>query len=177
MLPPRIFDVSLIAGTKEAIREIQHKLNKHFKCKFQKPKDFLGMDIEHKESGQITLSMGTFTEKLQQAFDLKDNVWSGLQTPGRTYKKIVRGQDPEKNEQYRSHVGAMNWLTMCLRYALTYTTKELPWVLQEPTKKANDILRRAINYTVHTKNVHLQFNHGDMLNYKPPKTRRHPTDT
>ncbi len=30
-------------------------------------------------------------------------------------KKIVRGQDPEKNEQYRSHVGAMNWLTMSLR--------------------------------------------------------------
>jgi hypothetical protein len=32
------------------------------------------MDIEHKTFGQITLSMRTFTEKLQQAFDLKDNV-------------------------------------------------------------------------------------------------------
>jgi hypothetical protein len=31
-------DDSLIAGTKEAIRQLQHKLNKHFKCKFQKPK-------------------------------------------------------------------------------------------------------------------------------------------
>jgi hypothetical protein len=49
-------DDSLIAGTKEAIRQLQHKLNKHFKYKFQKPKDFLGMDIEHKELGQITLS-------------------------------------------------------------------------------------------------------------------------
>jgi hypothetical protein len=81
------------------------------------------MDIEHEALGQITLSMSTFTEKLQQAFDLKDNVWGGLQTPGRTDKKIVRSQDPEKNEQYRSHVGAMNWLTMCLRYDLAYTTK------------------------------------------------------
>ncbi len=96
-------DDSLIAGTKEAIRQLQHKLNKHFKCKFQKPKDFPGMDIEHKALGEITLSMSTFTEKLQQAFVLKDNVWGGLQTPGRTDKKIVRGQDPEKNEQYRSH--------------------------------------------------------------------------
>jgi hypothetical protein len=39
--------------------------------------------------------MNTFSEKIQQAFDLKDNVWSALQTPGRTDKKIVRGQDPE----------------------------------------------------------------------------------
>jgi hypothetical protein len=96
------------------------------------------MDIEHKALGQITLSMSTFTGKLEQAFD-------GLQTPGRTDKKIVRGQDPEKNEQYRSHVGAMNWLTMCLHYDLAYTTKELSRVLQEPTKTANEILRRAIN--------------------------------
>ncbi len=47
------------------------------------------MDIEHKALGEITLSMSTFTEKLQQAFDLKDNVWGGLQTPGRTDKKIT----------------------------------------------------------------------------------------
>jgi hypothetical protein len=135
------------------------------------------MDIEHKALGQITLSMSTFTEKLQLAFDLKDNVWGGLQTPGRTDKKIVRGQDPEKNEQYRSHVGAMNWLAMCLRYDLAYNTKELSRVLQEPTKTANEILRRAINYTIQTKHAHLQFNHDNMLNYKPPKTRRKPTDT
>jgi hypothetical protein len=171
-------DDSLIARTKEAIRQLQHKLNKHlFKCKFQKPKDFLGMDIEHKALGQVTLSMSTFTEKLQQAFDLKDNVWGGLQTPGRTDKKIVRGQNPEKIEQYRSHVGAMNRLTMCLRYDLAYTTKELSRVLQEPTKTANETLRRAINYTIQTKHAHLQFNHSAMLNYKPPKTRRKPTDT
>ncbi len=107
------------------------------------------MDIEHKALGEITLSMSTFTEKVQQAFDLKDNVWGGLQTPGRTDKKIVRDLNPEKNEQYRSHVGAMNWLTMCLRYDLAYT-KELSRVLQEPTKTANEILRRAINYTIQT---------------------------
>ena len=86
--------------------------------------------------------MNTFTEKLQQAFDLKDNVWSGLQIPSRRDKQIVKGQDPEKNEQYRSHVGAMNWLTMCLRYDLAYTSKELSRVLQESTKTANEILRQ-----------------------------------
>ncbi len=58
------YDDSLIAGTKEAIRQLQHKLNKHFKCKFQKPKDFLGMDIEHKALGQITLSMRNYNKHL-----------------------------------------------------------------------------------------------------------------
>jgi hypothetical protein len=58
-------------------------------------------------------------------------------------KKVIyrRRQDPEKNEQYRSHVGAMNGLTMCLRYDLAYTTKELSRALQEPTETANEILR------------------------------------
>jgi hypothetical protein len=66
------------------------------------------MDIEHSALGHVTLFINTSTTKLQQAFDIKDDVWSGLQTPGRTDKKIVKGQDPEKNEQFRSHVGAMN---------------------------------------------------------------------
>ncbi len=72
---------------------------------------------------------------------MRDDVWGPLQTPGRTDKKIVRAQDPEINEKDRSHVGALNWLTMCLRYDLTYTTKELSRVLQEP-KTANAILKQ-----------------------------------
>ena len=75
-------------------------------------------------------------------------------------------------------VSAMNWLTMCLRFDLAYISKELSRVLQEPTKTANEILRRAINYIIQTKHAHhLQLNHDEMLNYKPPKTRRKPTDT
>ncbi len=94
--------------------------------------------------------MHSFTSKLQEALHLRDDVWGPLQTPGRTDKKIVRGQDPEINDKYRSHVGALNWLTMCLRYDLTYTTKELSRVLPEPTKTANEILKRALNYTIQT---------------------------
>jgi hypothetical protein len=120
--------------------------------------------------------MHSFTSKLQEALQLRDDVWGPLQTPGRTDKKIVRGQDPEKNEKYRSHVGALNWLTMCLRYDLTYTTKELSRVLQEPTKTSNEILKRALNYTIQTKHAHLLFRHEAMQNYKPPKTRHKPTD-
>ena len=67
---------------------------------------------------------------------------------------------------------------MRLRYDLAYTTKQLLRVLQqEPTKTANEILRRAINYTIQTKHAYLQLHHAEMLNYKPPKTRRKPTDT
>ncbi len=66
----------------------------------------------------------------------------------------------------------MNWLTMCLRYDLAYTTKELSRVLQEPTKIANEILRRAINYIIQTKNAHLQFNHGDTSLQRQDESRQ-----
>jgi hypothetical protein len=75
------------------------------------------MDIEHVKRGEIKLSMTTFTTKMIEAlgithYDLKYPIL----TPGRTDKKIVRDQGPEDNEKYRSQVGALNWLTMCLRY-------------------------------------------------------------
>jgi hypothetical protein len=106
-------DDSLIAGTKKAIESLKEKLKTKFKCKFQIPKDFLGMDIEHVKLREINLSMRTFTTKMISALGIDPNELAyPILTPGRTDKKIVREQDPEKNEKYRSHVGALNWLTM-----------------------------------------------------------------
>jgi hypothetical protein len=66
---------------------------------------------------------------------------------------------------------------MCLRYDLTYTTKELSRVLQQPTKHANEILTRALTYAAKTKDAYLLFNHDAMQSFTPPKTRKKPTDT
>ena len=105
------------------------------------------MDTEHVKRGEIRLSMRTFTTKMIDALAIKPHDLAyPILTPGRTDKKIVREHEPEENEKYRSHVGALNWLTMCLRYDLTYTTKELSRVLQQPTKTANEILKRALRY-------------------------------
>ena len=57
-------DDSLIAGTPKAIQILEERLKQHFKCKFLKPKDFLGMDIEHTKAGEIKLGMHSFTSKL-----------------------------------------------------------------------------------------------------------------
>jgi hypothetical protein len=37
-------DDSLIAGTSRAVSKLQEEMKKHFKCKFIKPKDFLGLE-------------------------------------------------------------------------------------------------------------------------------------
>ena len=66
---------------------------------------------------------------------------------------------------------------MCLRYDLTYTTKELSRVLQQPTKHANEILKRALTYAVQTKDAYLLFSREAMQSFTPPKTRKKPTDT
>jgi hypothetical protein len=97
-------------------------------------------------------------------------------TLGRTDKKIIKGLDPEPNEQYRSKVGILNWLTMGIRFDLVYVTKELSRVLAEPTKIANELVDRAIEYTIKTKDAHLLFSHEQMAGYQPPPTRKKPTD-
>jgi hypothetical protein len=132
-------------------------LQKHYKCKFIKPKDFLGLDITHKEPGEITLSMETFSKKMEQMLNLQDTFPGDIFTPGRTDKKVIRGENLEENKEHRSHVGTLNWLCMGVRYDLVYTTKELSRIRSEPTATANDIVKRALIYVKRTKEAHLTY--------------------
>ena len=65
---------------------------------------------------------------------------------------------------------------MGIRFDLVYVTKELSRVLAEPTRIANELVDRAIEYTIKTKNAHLLFSHEHMTGYQPPPTRKKPTD-
>ena len=113
---------------------------------------------------------------MQEVLNIKDTYPGEIITPGRTDKKVVRGQEPEPNTEYRSHVGTLNWLSMGIRYDIVYTTKELSRVLNEPTKVANDIVRRALLYITRTKEAYLSFSHAAMMAFKVPATRKKPTD-
>ncbi len=137
-------DDSLIAGHPKAIEHLKQEMRKYFECKFVSPKDFLGLDLNINKPGLISLAMNTFTSKMIAALSIHNDHPGDVFTPGRTDKKIVRGEDPEPNEKYRSKVGSLNWLTMGIRYDVVYTTKELSRILSEPTKNANEILDRAI---------------------------------
>jgi hypothetical protein len=169
-------DDALIVGEQKAITQVQEELKKYFQCKFQTPKDFLGLDLTITKPGEITLSMETFTSKMRDVLEIHDTYHGEILTPGRTDKKINKTEDIQENEKYRSHGGSLNWLTMSLRYDLAFITKELSRVLNAPTKTANEIVNRALLYAVRTKNAHLRFSHAKMFGYLPPKTRKKPTD-
>ena len=67
---------------------------------------------------------------------------------------LIFGTEP--NDKYRSKVGILNWLTMGIRLDLVYITKELSRVLAEPTKIANELVERAIEYTVKSKHAQVK---------------------
>jgi hypothetical protein len=115
------------------------------------------MDIHQQENGTITLSMKSFTEKLQANLHIVDDDPGSILTPGRTDKKIVRDQDIIHDPTYRSKVGSIMWLTLCLRYDLIYTVKELSRVLQQPTALAQEILQRTLLYICRTKHYQLTY--------------------
>ncbi len=101
--------------------------------------------------------MTTFTKKMLTALSVTPWPYPII-TPGRTDVKIIRGENLEHNETYRSKVGSLNWLTMGLRMDLVFTTKELSRVLCEPTKEANQILARTMQYVEQTQHARLDFN-------------------
>ena len=151
-------------------------MTKYFKCKFIPPKDFLGLDLTLPKPGLIHLAMHTFTSKMIAALQINDEFHGEVLTPGRTDKKVIRGENLEPNDKFRSKVGSLNWLTMGIRFDVVYTTKELSRVLTEPTKTANEILDRALVYIKRTKNAYLEYSHDAMTTHQPPPTRKKPTD-
>jgi hypothetical protein len=114
--------------------------------------------------------MLTFTTKMLTAMSVQPWPYPVI-APGRTDIKIIRGENLESNETYRSKVGSLN------RMDLVFTTKELSLVLTEPTKEANQILARTLQHVEQTKqHARFAFKRIHMLNYTPPKTRKEPND-
>jgi hypothetical protein len=122
--------------------------------------------------------METFSTKMEQVLNIQDTFPGDiLLTPGRTDKKIIRGENLEENNEYRSHIGTLNWLCMGVRYDVVYTTKELSRVLNEPTATTNDIVRKALIYIKRTKEAHLKYSSTAMHVFQIPATRKKPSDT
>ena len=141
------------------------------------------MDIQINSPGDIELSMRTFSKKMIDTLQIKDNVRANIYTPGRTDCKITKSNDDDKTNAddkddgtYRSKVGSLNWLIMCLRYDMVYATKELSRVLSSPTPLARSLLQRALLYAKRTAHATLRFRYTDMSSYTPPPTRKKPTD-
>ncbi len=167
-------DDALIAEPKNIVQLIEKKLMIYFDSKFNLPKDFLGLDVQHDiTKGTIKLSMSTFTNKLKDTFKIPDS--PPIQTPGRTDRKIIRNQDVQPDETYRSKVGSLMWATMGIRCDIIYAVKELSRVLQEPTKIAHEILARILTYVTQTHTTHFTFDHVAMTTYTLPPTRKKPT--
>ncbi len=119
--------------------------------------------------------MKTFTTKLQDTFNVPQS--TPILTPGRTDRKIIRGEDPSTDPTYRSKVGSLMWTTMGIRYDVTYAVKEISRVLQEPTKIARELLQRTLQYVTQTKDAFLEFNSEQMNHYQIPPTRKKPVQT
>ena len=141
------------------------------------------MDIKILSPGEIELSMRTFSKKMIDALQINDNVRANIYTPGRTDCKIIKSNDDDKTNAddkddgtYRSKVGSLNWLIMCLRYDMVYATKELSRVLSSPTPLARSLLQRALLHAKRTAHATLRFRCTDMSSYTPPPTRKKPTD-
>ncbi len=114
--------------------------------------------------------MKSFSKKLLTTLAVKPWPYP-IVTPGRTDIKIIKDVHLEPNESYRSKVGSLNCLTMGLRYDLVYTTKELSRVLCAPTKEANTILQRALQYVEQTQDAELTFDRKLMMLFRSENTK------
>ncbi len=79
-------DDALITGQPIALAQIQTELKKYFQCKFETPKDFLGLDTRMPCKGEVQLSMHTFTNKMKTILQIEDSYYGPVLTPGHRQK-------------------------------------------------------------------------------------------
>ena len=91
-------DDSLIAGQPMAVKKLKEELAKYFQCKFNTPKDFLGLDITNPKKGEIALAMTSYTDRIASALQFSPQHDGPVLTPGRTDKKI------ENHERFRFRI-------------------------------------------------------------------------
>ena len=65
-------DDGLIIGEEEALKVVMDALSKHYKCKWEEPKDYLGMDLNTKP-GKISFSIETFMDGKIHELQLVDS--------------------------------------------------------------------------------------------------------
>ena len=85
-------DDGLITGEEEALQVVMDALSKRYKCKWEEPKDYLGMDLVIKP-GKVPVSMETFMDRKVQELGLIDSYRGEVMGPHFTHKCIARDDD------------------------------------------------------------------------------------
>jgi hypothetical protein len=103
-------DDVLISGELQAITQIQKEMKRYMQCKFDKPKNFLGLALLTYTRARLPYPWRSPSRpKLNMSSTSKTPIFGEVLTPGRTDKKINRTDEHEPNDNYRSYVGTLNW--------------------------------------------------------------------
>ena len=154
------------------------ELSKRYKCKWEAPDDYLGMDLRIKP-GNISLSMGTFMDRKIQELALVDSYRGDVYNPHYTHKRTSRNDSSstEPHELYRRKVGSIAWATLGLRFDVAFTHKELSRVFdQHNDHTENTILPRTLAYLIRTKDARVLMDSQATHAYEPPPTRQRHDD-
>ena len=172
-------DDRLITGQKKALSYVMKELPRQYKCKWEAPDDYLGMDFRIKP-GSISLSIGTFMDRKIQELALVDSYRGDVYNAHYTHKRISRDDSSsiEPHELYRRKVSFIGWATLGLRFDVSFTHKKLSRVFDQSNEYAKrTILPRTLAFLIRTKDTRILMDSGAMHEYEPPPThRRHDDD-
>jgi hypothetical protein len=141
-------DDLLIVGEPDRVDAFTVEIKKEFLMEdLGQPKRIVGIDVEVTETA-IVLHQETYAKKVLNRFKFEES--SPKKTPMEVKLKLTKEetQDAEENRNfpYRSLVACLLYLSVCTRFDLCFTVKELARWLNNPGSAMIKAAKRALRY-------------------------------
>lgn len=136
--------------------ELIRNLNKDFKINdLGISQHILGMKSDYLENNQVFVNQTHYVQSLIEEYGMEDAKDTG--TPMQANIKLVKSTEEEaktfkdRNLDYRSAIGSLNYLSQCTRPDITYVVGKLSQHLENPSDTHWGAFKRVIRYLKGTK--------------------------
>ena len=144
-------DFAVFHDNQKLCDEIFEELTKSFTLKRGKLTHFLGMRVERREDGTITLDQEEYAKSIIQRFDMdgcKPVVCPEMPV------KLSKSQSPQNPQEelemkdipYSPAVGCLQYLVVCTRVDMTHAVSQVSRFMQSPGKIHWNAVLRIMRY-------------------------------
>ena len=158
-------DFAVFHDNQKLCDEIFEELTKSFTLKRGKLTHFLGMRVERREDGTITLDQEEYAKSIIQRFDMdgcKPVVCPEMPV------KLSKSQSPQNPQEelemkdipYSPAVGCLQYLVVCTRVDMTHAVSQVSRFMQSPGKIHCNAVLRIMRYLKGTLGQRLVFSKG-----------------
>jgi hypothetical protein len=156
-------DMLIASQSPECIGWVKDKLSSKFEMKdLGHVKQFLGVEVNHHENGDISICQSQYIERILRRFDMSD--CNPVHTPMLTKNELHKRKDDEPKgdaTRYREIIGSVNHAAVYTRPDIAYAVSSLSKYLADASEIHMVAAKRILRYLRKTTHLSIRYPHLD----------------